>query len=158
VVGFQLFRQAIWRFVDFGELRRVESGSMDTLLLEETFGGLYERLQAHWAGCDWPTQFGSGRLNLQSITADQAALLGRATSGWESIQWREAARFLAQIESDAKAARRAAALARDHAIAGQLHHALAHAQRACELERRYHARPGWEPLEAAIRQRMVNGR
>ena len=90
------------------------------------------------------------------MTADQAALLGRATCGLESIQWREAARFLAQIEADARAARRAAELARDHAIAGQLHDALSHAQRACDLERRYHAVVGWEPLEAAIRQMYAN--
>ena len=149
-VVFKEFCQAI------GQL--VESGSMSTLVLNETFGDVFERLQGRWVGCDWPTEFGPGRLNLQSMTADQAALLVRATGGWESSQWREAARFLAQVESDAKAARRAAAIARDHALAGQLHDALAHAQRACELERRYHAYSGWEPLEAAIRQRSVDDR
>jgi hypothetical protein len=131
---------------------------MDTLVLNETFDGIFEQLQGRWVGCDWRTEFGPGRLNLQAMTADQTALLGRATGGWESFQWREAARFLAQVEADAKAARRAAELARDHAIAGQLQLALEHAHRACELERRYHASPGWEPLEAAIRQRMVDSR
>ena len=129
---------------------------MDTLVSNETFGSLFDELAGRWVGCDWRTEFGPGRLNLQAMTAEQAALLGRATGGWESFQWREAARFLAHVEADAKAARRAAELARDHAIAGQLPLALEHAHRACELERRYHANPGWEPLEAAIQQRMVH--
>ena len=131
---------------------------MDTLVSNETFEGLFERIAGHWVGCDWRTEFGPGLFNLQAITAEQAALLGRATAGWESFQWREAARYLAQVEADAKAARRAAELARDHAAVGQLRTALEHAHRACELERRYHANPGWEPLEAAIRQRMVDSR
>ena len=110
--------------------------------------GSFERLAGHWIGCDWQTEFGSGRINLQAMTAEQAALLGRATAGWESFQWREAARFLGQVEADAKAARRAAELARDHAIAGQFPIALGHAERACELERRYHRIPvgnHWKP-------------
>jgi hypothetical protein len=129
---------------------------MDTLASNESLSGLYERLQGCWTGCDWPTEFGAARLNLQSMTAEQAALLGRATCGLESTQWREAARFLAQIEADAKAAQRAAEVARDHAIASQLHDALSHAQRACDLERRSHALVGWEPLEMAIRQMLAD--
>lgn len=132
------------------------SGIMDTVVNNETFDGLFEQLAGRWVGCDWHTEFGPGRLNLQAMTAEQAALLGRATAGGESVQWREAARFLGQVESDAKAARRAAELALEHAVAGQLRSALEHAHRACELERRYHAIPGWEKLEAAIRRQTVD--
>lgn len=128
---------------------------MDTLVFLESLTDLYDRLKGQWAGCDWPTEFGPARLNLQSMTAEQAALLGRATGGWESIRWREAGRFLAQVEADAKAARRAAELARDHAIAGRLSDALTHVERACELERRYHATSVWEQLEAAIRRNLA---
>lgn len=127
---------------------------MDTLFIDQSLASLFERLRDHWIGCDWPTEFGPLRLNLQSITANQAALMVRATGRRESLEWREAAAFLAQIEADAKAARRAAALARDHAAAGQFHAALAHAERACEIERRYHAQPGWGPLVTAIRHQL----
>jgi hypothetical protein len=133
----------------------IEWFAMDTLVSNESLTNLYDRLKGRWVGCDWPTEFGPSRLNLQSMTADQAALLGRATCGSESIQWREAARFLAQIESDAKAARRAAELACHHAVAGRPADALAHAHRACDLERRYHSLSTWEPLEEAIRKRLV---
>jgi hypothetical protein len=129
---------------------------MDTLVSQESLRGLFDRLKGRWTGCDWPTAFGAARLNLQSMTSEHAALLSRATSGRESIQWREAARFLCQMEADVKAARRAAELARDHALAGQLRQALAHAERACQIERQYHAAPIWEALAKALRGMIHN--
>ena len=127
---------------------------MDSLLLNDVFRSLFDRLEGQWAGCDWPTEFGPGRLNLQAITSEQAAMMGRATSGSESSQWREAAVFLAHVERDAEAARDAALQAREEAAAGRLREALEHAGRACEIERRYHKLPSWEPLETELRRRL----
>jgi hypothetical protein len=118
--------------------------------LTDTIIEIYEKLRDQWTGCTWSTEFGAARLNLNGVTCRQAALLARATSGEESALWREAAEYLATIEADAAAARVEAGIAAQKAEAGSLPEALAHAERACDLERPYHSAPVWEALLNAL--------
>jgi hypothetical protein len=114
----------------------------------------YLRAAGRWAGCDWPTRFGSAGLNLEGLDSRQATLLARATAGAESANWHAAARWLRQVEEDARAARQEAGQAVERAEAGQLAVALAHASQACALEAAYRAPVVWRPLtellEAAL--------
>lgn len=123
---------------------------MNTIERLSSFSRLYEQIKGHWRGCDWPTKFGTSELNLTGVTARQAALLARATSGQESADWQEAAHWLTAVEADAEAARHAAERAQFDAEAGRLQDALAHAERAVELERAYHASAGWQDLKDAV--------
>jgi hypothetical protein len=120
--------------------------------LDRTFSDIYERLESCWGGCDWTTDFGERHLDLCGVTARHAALLARATSGQESDQWQAASGWLRQVEADAEAARQAARIASREAAAGRFETALEHARRACELERAYHPRAVWQPLEDEISQ------
>jgi len=122
------------------------------LPLDESYLRLYEQLAGRWKGCDWPTNFGTARLDLAGVTSRQAALLARATSGQEAIDWHGAAEWLAKIEADAEAANQAAWLAQKEASAGHFSEALDHVQRACDLEGPYHATAVWDPLRDAIRR------
>ena len=101
-----------------------------TSALDRSLSAIYEQLEGRWVGCDWTTDFGPGHLDLCGVTARQAALLARATSGQESDQWQEATRWLSQVETDVETARRAAQAAWQEAAAGRLQEALDHAQRA----------------------------
>jgi hypothetical protein len=58
-----------------------------------------------WTGCDWPTEFGPMKLDLNGIRSRQALTVASATRGAESEQWRLAAIWLATVESDAARAR-----------------------------------------------------
>lgn len=118
----------------------------------QTFSAIYEQLEGRWVGCDWTTDFGAAHLDLCGVTARQAAMLARATSGQESAEWQKATRWLTGVEADADAARRAAAIASQEAAAGRFSTALIHAQRACELERAYHSRAVWQPLWDAVKE------
>jgi hypothetical protein len=128
---------------------------IETLALDEVFLPLYEQLKGRWRGCDWPTRFGTAGLDLAGVTSRQAALLARATSGREAVDWHGAAEWLAKIEADAEAANQAAWQAQQEASAGHLSEALGHAQRACDLERLYHAEAVWDSLRDAIRHRLI---
>ncbi len=121
--------------------------------MERTFSAIYEQLEGRWTGCDWVTDFGPGHLDLRGVTARQAALLARATSGQESSQWQEATRWLTQVENDVEAARKAAWAAWQEAEAGQWQSALDHARQACELELAYHPCAVWQPLADAIQEK-----
>lgn len=124
--------------------------------LDRTFADIFEQLEGRWVGCDWATDFGERHLDLCGVTARQASLLARATSGQESAHWQEAARWLATVEADAQAAAQAAWVARQEAAAGRLANALEHARRACELERPYHPQAVWQPLIDAIQSHAVD--
>ena len=124
-----------------------------TAALDQTFSAIYDELEGRWTGCDWTTDFGPNHLDLRDVTARQASLLARATSGQESDQWQEAARWLTEVEADAQSARQAAQTAVQEAAAGHLPSALTHAQRACDLEQAHHPRPVWQPLVDAIREK-----
>src|SRR5436305_13011804 len=91
-----------------------------------------------WRGCDWPTAFGRGRLDLNGLKASQATLMARATSGAEAADWQAAARWLAEVERDVQSAAAEARVAADLAATGRLREALDHAGRACDLEAKYH--------------------
>jgi len=115
-----------------------------------SFSRLYELTKGRWIGCDWPTKFGTAELNLSGVTARQAALLARATSGQESADWQQAAHWLTTVEADAEAALQAAETAEQNVAAGRLQEALLFADRAVQLEEPYHRDACWQQLKDAI--------
>lgn len=110
----------------------------------------YLEATGEWGGCDWPTEFGEGDLDLNGLRASQAALLARATAGREAQDWRAAARWLAEVEEQAAEADREAWSAVLLAFDGRSGEALEHARRACAIEARYHAAPVWQRLCDAL--------
>jgi hypothetical protein len=112
--------------------------------------------QGNWRGCDWSTRFGPDGIELCGLNSRWAWLMARATSGQEAVQWKEAAVWLAELETDAASAEQEARAAMDLVHAGDLANALLRARRACELERKYRTPRIWQPLcmliEACLRQ------
>jgi hypothetical protein len=107
-----------------------------------------------WKSCSWPTEFGRRKLDLAGVKSSQAALMAGATSGDERTAWLAAARWLDQVEKDAREAEEEAVLAADLAILGQSERAVAHAKEACRLESQYTADNTWRPLLTAITTRL----
>jgi hypothetical protein len=128
---------------------------MNTFEWMTSFSRLYELTKGRWIGCDWPTKFGAAELNLSGVTARQAALLARATSGQESADWQQAAHWLTTVEADAEAARQAAESAEQNAAAGRLQEALEDADRAVKLEQPYHREAYWQQLKDAIVEQLA---
>jgi CheY-like chemotaxis protein len=111
------------------------------------FVRLFVQAVDRWVGCDWPTRFGQLGLELNGLKASHARLLARATAGREAADWLAAARWLEQVEADARQAAEAAGLATDLALFGQLEPALAAAWTACAVEAEYpQHEPVWQPL------------
>jgi hypothetical protein len=139
---------------------------------------LYEQTTGRWTGCDWPTSFGKGRLDLNGVTAAEAE--AEVAARPEAVgDWREAVRWLARVERSAheaeREAREAVAFARaaawENAVrqaeredgeavafarAAAWENAVRHAERAWELEfttgRPLWRRPShtWRTLNQAI--------
>lgn len=103
-----------------------------------------------WTGCAWPTRFGSAELDLCGLTAAQARLMARATAGAEAADWRAAARWLAEVEADARQAEEAARRAAQLAAAGRFAEAAELARAACDLEGRYRPAVVWRALHDTI--------
>lgn len=108
-----------------------------------------------WKGCHWRTSFGPTGLDLNGFASSQALVLARATSGEESSQWKAAATWLKQLESDAQeaeklASRAMAAIAANRAIA-----ARELARQAVILEQAHHQESVWQPLLDAIEKLCV---
>jgi len=114
----------------------------------------YQQGTGRWSKCDWPTAFGRSGLDLNGLESSQATLLARATAGREAADWRAAAQWLREIEEAAQQAEIEAKTAVRLATAGQLPDALRHAQRAVELCGAYQRARTWEPLRAAIAERL----
>jgi hypothetical protein len=116
---------------------------------------MYLQAAGQWTGCDWPTDFGLGHLNLEGLKASQALLLARATAGKEAADWRAAYRWLTTIEQEARQAELEAGGAFALAPSGQLREALHHARKAYVLEVQYHSQPIWQPLLEAVEQAVA---
>lgn len=128
---------------------------MESLLSEyqmvtEEIERAYRQATGQWTGCDWPSEFDINGLNLNGLKSSQALLLVRATSGSEREAWRAAVSWLAHIEQKAREAEEEASQAVTMARSSKLQEAFAHAQRACTIEAKYHARLVWQPLREAI--------
>ena len=106
--------------------------------------------QSKWKGCDWPTQFGKGGINLCGLKSAQARLMAHATSGTEATEWLAAAEWLAQIERDAETAEREAETAVRLACVGELKTAQELVHQACRLEKKYRENIVWQALYDAI--------
>jgi hypothetical protein len=95
----------------------------------------YEEGRGTWTGCDWPTRIGKAGLDLKGCTAAHAAALARETAGTSvSEDWQMAATWLSQVERFAREAEESACQAVNAARSGHWREALAHAQRAWNLE------------------------
>jgi hypothetical protein len=100
-----------------------------------------------WTGCDWRTEFGHSRLDLNGMRPSQAHLMALATAGGEAADWQAAVLWLRQVENDAQHAESEALAAVMLARSGKLSEALKSAQRACAIEGRYHHQSlVWQPL------------
>lgn len=108
-----------------------------------------------WNGCDWPTQWGEGKLNLQGMSSSQAAILAQATAGAERASWRIAAHWLQEVEETAREARQQAEQAAELTEAGQFEAALAHAMRAAALEATYRTPIVWRPFADSVESAML---
>jgi hypothetical protein len=97
-----------------------------------------------WSGCDWETEFGPRGLNLRGTRSRQALLVAKATRGDEAQQWKEAAKWLAKVESDAEAAREFASRAAQAAASGDLAAASRHLAEAACLESHYPLPPHYK--------------
>jgi len=128
----------------------MESLQEERAMLLDELERAYSQGADKWMGCDWPTRFGKCGLNLDGLTAPQALLLARATSGAERADWHAAVPWLTGIEQDASKAQREASQGMALARAGKLREALSHVQRACALEARHHSRLVWQPLYDVI--------
>ena len=88
-----------------------------------------------WKGCNWPTEFGGRKLNLNGLKSSQAALMAGATAGPERADWRRAMDWLMRVEEDAREAEKQAKLAADLAVQGDLDQARSFAEQACPAAR-----------------------
>jgi hypothetical protein len=110
----------------------------------------FVRGRGRWAGCDWPTRFGTTGLNLCTLTAAQAQLMARATAGDEAADWRAAVCWLREVEADARKAEKEAGRAVCLAADGRLADAVEPARAAMMLEEGYRPAVVWRPLHDAI--------
>jgi hypothetical protein len=108
-----------------------------------------------WAGCDWPTRFGTNSLNLCALTSSQALMMARATAGTEAAEWRAAAQWLTEVETAAREAEQEASRAARLAGEGQLAEAAERARSALDLEARYRPPEVWRALHEAIARVMT---
>lgn len=110
----------------------------------------YETAKDQWQTCDWQTEFGPLKLNLNGLRSIHLERLGHATSGQESRAWRMAATWVREIEAAAAKAQELAMQARDAFLQQNLCEAISLIERACALERRWHPEPVWQQLEQVI--------
>jgi hypothetical protein len=132
------------------EAEPVDTLTGEHLMLTEEIERAFRQAAGQWAGCDWPTEFGTAGLNLNGLTAAKALMLARATSGRERADWQAALEWLTRLEQDARAAEDLARQALELARGGELEEALVHAERACAIEAIYHSRLVWRTLRDAI--------
>ena len=94
----------------------------------------YEEAAGAWTGCDWPTRFGKGGLDLDGWSTAEAQAAAEERRGTaEEPDWRAAARWLEQVEQFARRAEEEASQAVIDAGTGAWRSALEHAQRARAL-------------------------
>jgi hypothetical protein len=94
----------------------------------------YEEAAGTWTGCDWPTQFGLSRLNLDGWTAAEAEAQAVEVGRDERLDWEAAALWLEEVERRAREAEAEAERAITAASAGAWREAADHALRAWSLE------------------------
>jgi|GEM_PF-343214 len=75
--------------------------------------GACETAKDQWQTCDWHTEFGPLKLNLNGLRSVHLERLGHATSGQESRAWRMAATWVREIEAAAAKAQELAMQARE---------------------------------------------
>ncbi|MCC9602174.1 hypothetical protein LOC67_16575 [Stieleria sp. JC731] len=90
-----------------------------------------------WTGCDWETEFGPLKLNLQGVRSRQAMLAASATRGQEAEQWKNAAIWLKDLEEDARRATELWHQATQAELDGRLDQALKLRCAAEAIERKY---------------------
>ncbi|EMI15935.1 hypothetical protein RMSM_07144 [Rhodopirellula maiorica SM1] len=103
----------------------------------QTIQDALRQAKSTWIGCQWPTQFGSSRLNLEGLRSRQAGIAEKATRGEESRCWRGAAIWLATVEHDAALAAELAEQAVRAAAAGENGEAQRLLGEAVALEQKY---------------------
>lgn len=110
----------------------------------------YTHACGRWHGCCWPTAFGSRRLNLDGISANQARVMADALAGSEADEWRQASRWLLTIEQDAQEAEKLAAEALRLWSQGRHAEARNLARRILAVESAHHPNSQWTPFVEAL--------
>lgn len=129
-------------------MSQLPAGSLPTA--SATVIQAYSRACGRWHGCCWPTAFGSRRLNLDGISANQARVMADALAGSEADEWRQASRWLTSIEQDAQEAETLAAEALRLWSQGRLAEARNLARRILAVESAHHANVQWAPFVDAL--------
>jgi len=114
----------------------------------------YDAAHDQWLICDWPTEFGTLKLNLMGLRSFQAERLAYATSGKESSEWQKAANWLRNVEADAREAQELATQARDASLRNDHLHAIDLIKQACQIEATWHQTLVWESLFKALQVEM----
>lgn len=124
----------------------------------------FEAAAGTWAGCDWPTKFGSLGLDLNGWTSAEATAAADERRGTaEETDWRAAAKWLARVEQYARYAEDEAAKAVKTAAAGAWEKAYDHARLARGAEyltsrAMWRGTPTtWQPLLRAVFDAMPRG-
>ncbi len=112
-------------------------------MMSTRLGALVRLAQESWVGCCWDTEFGSYRLNLRGLLSRQALVAARATRGEESQCWRQAAEWLALVESDARTAAEYASSALQSFESGELAVAIRLFDQASTLAAKYPVSVGY---------------
>ncbi|PAY16245.1 hypothetical protein CKO51_27710 [Rhodopirellula sp. SM50] len=112
-------------------------------MMSTQLGALVRLAQESWVGCCWDTEFGSYRLNLRGLLSRQAWVAARATRGEESQCWRQAAEWLAVVESDARTAAEYARSALQSVESGELAVAIQLFDQASALAAKYPVSVGY---------------
>ncbi|WP_442505690.1 hypothetical protein SH528x_004490 [Novipirellula sp. SH528] len=111
-----------------------------------TFKEALHQAKSLWIGCQWPTQFGSSRLNLEGLRSRQAGMAEKATRGEESRCWGHAAIWLVTVERDAALAEELGEQALRASEAGD--RILAHSllREAVAIEQKYREPIVYQPI------------
>lgn len=110
----------------------------------------YLEATGQWRGCSWHTKFGPDELNLCDISCSQAQLMARATCGNEAESWRNASRWLREVERDARRAENAASRAAKLCWEGNFQDAATYGKKAQHLEAKYRADGVWQSFSQLI--------
>jgi hypothetical protein len=127
--------------VDERRGRREKARQLVADLSQGQVAGIAEIYRAYevgvgaWAGCDWPTRFGTTGLDLNGCTAAEAQAMAVDATGTAAAEdWSAAACWLSRVEEHARQAESHAVAAAKAVAAGQWDEALCQAHRAWERE------------------------
>ena len=112
----------------------------------------YASKEGTWTGCDWTTEHGASKLDLDGVTAEEAreAATSLMFSTEESADWSSAAKWLEEVEINAAVAQTQARKAVEQYEEGEYMLSLVSARCAGAIEAMYGRAPTWGRLAEVI--------